>query len=60
MEQANLIQVPVDEDLKKEVDALFKSLGYDTETAIRMFLRRAVQCRGIPFALNSRELHGKS
>lgn len=57
MEQKNLIQVTVDEDFKKEVDALFASLGYDTAAAIRMFLRRALQCRGLPFPLNSRDLH---
>jgi len=57
VDQANIIQVPVDEELKKEVDKLFASLGYDTAVAIRMFLRRALQCRGIPFALNSRDLH---
>ncbi len=53
-----MIQVPVDEDFKKEVDELFTSLGYDTNAAIRMFLRRALQCQGLPFALNSRNLHG--
>lgn len=57
MEQANLIQITVDEDFKKEVDKLFASLGYDTPAAIRMFLRRALQCHGLPFALNSRDLH---
>jgi len=57
VEQKNVIQVTVDEDFKKDVDALFSSLGYDTSAAIRMFLRRALQCHGLPFPLNSRDLH---
>lgn len=57
MEQISLIQVPVDEDFKKEIDDLFIGLGYDTPSAIRMFLRRAIQCHGLPFTLNSRDLH---
>ncbi|HCR69627.1 MAG TPA: type II toxin-antitoxin system antitoxin, RelB/DinJ family, partial [Erysipelotrichaceae bacterium] len=32
------IQVRVDDDLKSKADALFKELGIDTTSAIRMFL----------------------
>ncbi len=35
---ASTIQVRVDDDLKKKSDNLFKELGTDTTTAIRMFL----------------------
>lgn len=34
---ASTIQVRVDDDLKTKADALFKDLGTDTTTAIRMF-----------------------
>ena len=36
------IQVRVDDDLKSKADALFKELGTDTTSAIRMFLTQAV------------------
>lgn len=46
------IQVIVDDDLKSKADALFKELGTDTTSAIRMFLTQAVAYDGIPFEIN--------
>ena len=46
------IQVRVDDDLKSKADALFKELGTDTTSAIRMFLTQAVAYDGIPFEIN--------
>lgn len=43
------IQVRVDDDLKSKADTLFKELGIDTTSAIRMFLTQAVAYNGIPF-----------
>lgn len=43
------VQVRVDADIKKAADALFTELGFDTPTAIRMFLSKAVQLNGLPF-----------
>ena len=34
---SNTIQIRVDDDLKKKSDSLFRDLGTDTTTAIRMF-----------------------
>ncbi|WP_295758092.1 type II toxin-antitoxin system RelB/DinJ family antitoxin [uncultured Holdemanella sp.] len=45
------IQVRVDDDLKSKADALFKELGTDTTSAIRMFLTQAVAYGGIPFEI---------
>ena len=45
------IQVRVDDDLKSKADALFKELGIDTTSAIRMFLTQAVAYDGIPFQI---------
>ena len=65
---ASTIQVRVDDDLKKKSDALFKDLGTDTTTAIRMFLTRALAVNGFPFeikkanpyeALTEQEILGK-
>lgn len=46
---ASTIQVRVDDDLKRKADALFKDLGTDTTSAIRMFLAQAIMQNGIPF-----------
>jgi len=48
---ASTIQVRVDDDLKKKSDLLFKELGTDTTTAIRMFLTQAVATNGFPFEI---------
>lgn len=48
---ASTIQVRVEDDLKKKSDALFKDLGTDTTTAIRMFLTQAVAANGFPFEI---------
>lgn len=48
---ASTIQVRIDDDLKKKSDSLFKDLGTDTTTAIRMFLKQAVANNGFPFEI---------
>ena len=48
---ASTIQVRVDDDLKKKSDNLFKELGTDTTTAIRMLLSQAVAHNGFPFEI---------
>ncbi len=48
---ASTIQIRVDDDLKTKSDALFKDLGTDTTTAIRMFLTQAVAVNGFPFEI---------
>ena len=48
---ASTIQVRVDDDLKRKSDMLFKDLGTDTTTAIRMFLTQAVANNGFPFEI---------
>ncbi len=48
---ASTIQVRVDDDLKAKSDALFKDLGTDTTTAIRMFLTQALAVNGFPFEI---------
>ena len=46
---ASTIQVRVEDELKRKSDALFKDLGTDTTTAIRIFLTQAVAVNGFPF-----------
>ena len=45
------IQVRVDDDLKDSADYLFSSLGMDTSTAIRIFLKASLEVGGIPFTV---------
>ena len=67
---ASTIQVRVDDDLKIKSDELFRDLGTDTTTAIRIFLTQALAVNGFPFeikraninpyeALTEKELLGK-
>lgn len=44
-----VLQVRVDDDLKNQASAIYNELGIDLSTAIRMFLKRTVLERGIPF-----------
>ena len=48
---ASTIQIRVDDELKIKSDALFKALGTDTTTAIRMFLTQALAVNGFPFEI---------
>ena len=41
----------MDDDLKVKSDQLFKDLGTDTTTAIRMFLTQALAVNGFPFEI---------
>jgi DNA-damage-inducible protein J len=49
MAQTTLIQVRIDEDVKRKADALFADLGFDTPTAIRIFLNQSIRREGMPF-----------
>ncbi|NMW65531.1 type II toxin-antitoxin system RelB/DinJ family antitoxin [Mobiluncus mulieris] len=44
------VQLRVDDELKREATAVYEELGLDLSSAIRMFLKRSVVARGIPFA----------
>ena len=48
---SSTIQVRVDDDLKDKSDKLFRDLGTDTTSAIRMFLTQAVATNGFPFEI---------
>ena len=46
-----LLQLRVDDNLKREATEIYSQLGLDLPTAIRMFLTRSVQVKGIPFSM---------
>ena len=48
---ASTIQIRVDDEIKIKSDALFKDLGTDTTTAIRIFLTQAIAANGFPFEI---------
>jgi len=45
------VQVRVDESLKSEADRILDNMGLDTPTAIRIFLKKIVATRSMPFSL---------
>ena len=52
VEMANgLLQLRIDDTLRQEASEIYSQLGLDLPTAIRMFLTRSVQVRGIPFSM---------
>ncbi len=55
-----IVQLRLDETLKQEATEIFSQLGLDLPTAIRMFLTRSVQVRGIPFSLQLTESEYKA
>ena len=48
---SSTIQVRVDDDLRARADKLFKDLGTDTTSAIRIFLTQALAVDGFPFEI---------
>ena len=53
--QANDVRVTirVNRELKENAEALFDYLGLNMSNAINIFLRKAVDLRGIPFPVNA-------
>jgi DNA-damage-inducible protein J len=49
MAQTTLIQVRIDDAIKRKADTLFADLGFDTPTAIRIFLNQSIRREGMPF-----------
>ena len=48
---SSTIQIRSDDDLKTKADELFRDLGTDTTTAIRIFLTQAIASNGFPFEI---------
>ena len=49
MANSAVIQVRIDEEIKQKADRLFADLGFDTPTAIRIFLNQSIRREGMPF-----------
>ncbi len=44
-----LVQVRIDDELKKQATDVYDTLGMDLSTAVRIFLKRSVMVNGVPF-----------
>lgn len=51
----SLIQLRIDEQLKTDATDIYEKLGLDLPTAIRIFLTRSVQEKGIPFNMTLKD-----
>jgi len=58
MAQTN-ISIRIDEDIKKEAEALFARLGLTLSAATNVFYRQAVRTQSIPFPLTAVEADHK-
>lgn len=50
MSEQVLIQFETDKELKQEVTDIYEQLGMDLATALRMFMNKSKQVRGLPFS----------
>ena len=51
MAYSALVQVRIDEETKRKAETLFADLGFDTPTAIRIFLNQSIRREGLPFEI---------
>jgi len=49
----SVIQVRVDDELRQDATEIFEELGIDMSTAVRMFLKRTVKEKGLPFPITT-------
>ncbi len=49
MSEQVLVQFRMDKELKQEVSEIYEELGMDLPTALRMFMKKSKQVRGLPF-----------
>ena len=49
------INIRIDDKIKHEAEDLFDSLGLTMSGAIMVFLRKSIDVRGIPFAVQKRD-----
>lgn len=52
------VNVRVPDDVKSQADELFSELGMNTSIAINVFLRKAIECNGLPFQVRKESPNG--
>ena len=48
-----VLQVRIDQDIKKEAEELFERLGINIADAVRMFVVQSIEAQGLPFEVRS-------
>ena len=48
-----VLQVRIDQDIKKEAEELFERLGISIADAVRMFVVQSIEAQGLPFEVRS-------
>ncbi len=51
---SSILQVRIDDSLRHETNEIFRNLGLDMSSAVRLFLNRVVIEQGLPFSMNLR------
>ena len=46
------VNIRIDQDVKKQAEALFKLLGLNMSTAFNIFIRQAIRQKAIPFEVS--------
>ena len=54
--KTKILQVRIEENIKNEAEAIFKNIGLDLSTGVRLYLNRVVKERGIPFPMKETEV----
>lgn len=54
------IQIRVDDNLKAASDRLFEELGTTTNEAIKMFLKKAIRTKSIPFSVSVNDFNDRT
>lgn len=50
------ITFKVDDEMKKEATELYKSMGLDLSSALRLFIKQSLVTRSIPFVIKADDL----
>lgn len=53
MEQEAILQVPMDAEVKKKVEALYAAMGTTFAEAVRMFAAQSLLIQGMPLSLRA-------
>lgn len=56
---STVLQVRIDESLKKETEEIFRKIGLNMSAAVKLFLNRVAIEKGIPFSMNVLENDNK-
>jgi DNA-damage-inducible protein J len=53
MAQSTTLQVRIPQSLRDEAEVILDSMGLDLPTAVRLYLKKVIQTRSIPFSLEA-------